>query len=447
MIKQLAAPSGAAPARPKKDRWSASGYIRFGLFCVLILVGGFGGWAAMARLAGAVVASGSLKVEVERQVVQHPDGGVVGEILVREGDYVEGGDALIRLDGTELRSQLSALESQLYEIMAREGRLEAEQLGRDTISFDDELLERAAADEDVASLVEGQRDLFEARRETLERETTVTRERQAQIREQIEGARAELDALEEQRGFIREELVDMRDLNEKGLARRDRLMSLEREAARLRGQYGQLTSQIAQLKGQISELEAEIIRMRTTRVEEAVTQLREIGFRKFELMEERVRLREQLRRLEITAPRSGVVHDLKVHAVKAVIRPADPVMYIVPLDSGMVVEAQVNPIDIDNVHRGQTAMLRFSAFSSRTTPELKGTVVNVSADRFTDEQTGTSYYKAEVSVSEEELAKLEGLELVAGMPVEAFIQTERRTPMEYLLKPMSDYLARAMRES
>ena len=445
MTKALPAPGGSGPQKDK--RWAARGHIRFGLFCVLILVGGFGGWAAMAKLAGAVVASGQLKVEVERQVVQHPDGGIVGEILVREGDFVEGGEVLVRLDGTQTRSELSALESQLYEIMAREGRLVAEQTSSDTIDFDDELLARAKEDEDIASLVQGQRDLFHARRETMERELEVTGERQAQIREQIEGARAEIEALNEQIGFIQSELTDVRDLNEKGLARRDRLMSLEREAARLRGQLGQRKSEVAQLKGQISELESEMIRMRSTRIEEAITQFREIGFRKFELMEERVRLREQLRRLEITAPRSGVVYDMRVHAIKSVIRPADPIMFIVPTDSGMIVEARVNPIDIDNVHIGQDANLRFSAFSARTTPELAGVVVNVSADSFTDEQTGQAYYNAEISIPEEELEKLQGLELVAGMPVEAFIQTGRRTPIEYLLKPMSDYLSRAMRES
>jgi len=446
MNQQLKLPSPDGSTSAKSDKWSAGGYIRFGLICVLVLVGGFGGWAATAELAGAVVATGQLKVEDERQVVQHPDGGVVGEILVREGDYVEGGAVLLRLDGTQIESELASLESQLFEIMAREGRLKAEQSQRDEITFDPELLERAENNEDIASLVQGQIDLFHARRETMQKEMTVNQERQAQIAEQIEGVQSELAALGEQQDFIQLELVDVRDLNAKGLARRDRLMSLEREASRLRGQHGQRTAQVAQLKGQISELESEMIRLETTRIEESITQLREIGFRKFELIEERVRLREQLRRLEITAPRSGVVYDLRVHAIKSVIRPADPIMFIVPLDSGMVIEAQVSPIDIDNVNLGQSATLRFSAFSSRTTPEIDGVVVQVSPDIFTNEQTGQTFYKVEVTVPDDEMQKLEGLELVAGMPVETYIQTGSRTPVEYLLKPMTDYLTRAMRE-
>lgn len=446
MTLQLPAPKGSKSETPK-DKWMASGHIRFGLLCVAILVFGFGGWAAVAQIAGAVVASGSLRVEVERQVVQHPDGGVVGEILVREGDYVEGGATLVRLDGSEIRSRLSALESQLYEIMAREGRLRAEQVGSDELVFDPELVQRAAEDEDVRSLMQGQIDLFHARRETMARELDVMEERQAQIAEQIEGTKAELAAIEEQSGFIQAELEDMLELQKSGLARADRVNSLKREAARLRGTFGSMSAQQAQLKGQISELEQEMIRMRTTRIESAITELREIGFRKFELQEERVRLRQQLTRLDITAPRSGIVYDMKVHAVKSVIRPAEPIMHIVPIDTGMLVEARVDPINIDQVHIGQTATLRFSAFSSRTTPELEGTVVNVSADSFVDEQTGQAFYKADLTMNEGELAKLEGLELIAGMPVEAFIQTGRRTPFEYLLKPISDYLARAMRES
>jgi len=443
-MKQLPAPEGS---KKKSDGWSGMGHIRFGLFCVLLLVGGFGGWAAVAELSGAIVATGKLRVEVERQVVQHPDGGVVGEILVREGDYVEGGQVLVRLDGKQIRSELNGLESQLYEIMAREGRLRAEQAERDEITFDDELLAEAAKNEDVAELVQGQIDLFNARHATMEKQLEVTRQRQAQIREQIEGAKAEMNSLVEQREFTELELEDMYQLQQKDLVRRDRLMALERQRAELGGRYGQTTASIAQLKGQISELEIEMIRMQTTRIEEAIAELREIGFRKFDMIEERERLREQLSRLEITAPRSGVVHDLKFHAIKSVVRAAEPIMHIVPLDSGMVVEAQVAPIDVDNVHRGQTANLRFSAFSSRTTPQLDGTVVNISADLFTDENSGASYYLVDISMPETELEKLEGYELVAGMPVETFIQTGARTPIEYLLKPMTDFLNRAMRES
>lgn len=432
--------------KPGREKWSAKGFIVFGLVCVLILAGGFGTWAATARLAGAVVASGQLRVTAQQQVVQHPDGGVVAEIRVEEGDYVEGGQALVMLDGDAKRSELAALEGQLYELLARRGRLLAEQAQLDEITFDKELLEEAERNPEIAALVKGQRRLFEARRATLENQLGVMAEREGQLNEQIAGVEAELDSLVEQRALIEEELEGQLRLQEQGLARADRVLSLKRERSRLAGQAGQLRAQKARLKGQISETKIEMTRMRDERIEESVTQLREIGFRILDLKEERIRLRQELDRLAIRAPRAGIVYDLKVHALKSVIRAADPVMYIVPVDTGMVIEARVNPIDIDSVYLGQEAALRFSAFSSRTTPELVGTVVKKSADSFQDEQTGQQFFKVDIQPKPGELDKLEGKELVAGMPVEAFIQTGDRTPFNYMIKPMTDYINRAWRE-
>ena len=443
MTLQLSSPD---PGDDRRDKWSAKGFIIFGLICVLILAGGFGTWAATARLAGAVVASGQLRVTAQQQVVQHPDGGVVDEILVEEGDQVEGGQVLIRLDGQAKRSELAALEGQLFELLARRGRLLAEQSQRPDIVFDKELLEAAENNPEIERLVQGQRALFAARRATLSSQLGVMEERQSQLREQIEGVESELAALVDQRALIEEELKGQLRLQEQGLARADRVLSLKREKSRLSGQAGQLRAKKAQLKGQISETKIEMARMRDKRIEESVTQLREIGFRILDLREQRIRLKEELERLAIRAPRAGIVYDLKVHALKSVIRPADPVMFIVPVDTGMVVEVRVNPIDIDSVFLGQDATMRFSAFSSRTTPELKGTVVNKSADSFTDENTGERFFKVDVKPKEGELAKLEDKELVAGMPVEAFIQTGRRTPLNYIVKPMTDYINRAWRE-
>jgi HlyD family secretion protein len=445
MTAQIQGPA-VDPAIAAREKWSGRGFIRFGLFSVFLLVGGLGTWSATARLAGAVVANGQLRVTAQQQVVQHLDGGVVGEILVAEGDRVEGGETLIRLDGTSMRAELAALEGQLYELMARRGRLMAEQAELDKITFDKELVAAAEADPDVAILVDGQRALFEARRQTLTREISVMDERKAQIREQIEGAEAEIAALKRQSELIEEELVGMRKLFDGGLARKDRINSLEREAARLQGQSGQMTAQTAQLKGRISELEIEQLRMMDSRREEAIAELREIGFRELDLKQKRIQLREQLSRLDITAPRAGIVYDLRVHAIRSVIRPADAVMFIVPTDTGMVIEARVEPIDVDQVFIGQEAALRFSAFNSRTTPELVGKVTRISADAFTDENTGVQYYKVDVELKPGELDKLEGLELVAGMPVETHIQTGERTPLNYMVKPLTDYLSRAMKE-
>ncbi len=428
------------------DGWSGGRHIRLGIFFVLVLAVGLGGWAATARLQGAVIAPGQLEVENRRQVVQHPDGGVIGEILVREGDLVEAGEVLVRLDGSTLRSELAVLESQLYELMARRGRLVAEQTDRESIRFDPELIAAAKADPDINALLDGQQALFEARISTMQREVEVMRERQAQIREQIAGSEAQIASLARQRELIGEELASQRGLLDKGLAQASRVLALEREAARLDGERGRLVAQTAQLKGEASQLETEVLRMQATRREEAITQLRDAGYREMELRERRIALGERLSRLDVRAPVAGVVLDMTVHALQSVVRAADPILHIVPTDSKLVINAEVEPTHIDLVHPGQEAVLRFSAFNARTTPVLFGTVSKVSPDAFTDEEARRSFYRAEVRMSEGEVAKLEGQELVAGMPVEVFIQTGERTPIQYLVKPITDYLSRAMRE-
>lgn len=432
--------------RETSDGWSAGGYIRLGVFCVILLGAGLGGWAATAKLEGAVIAPGKLQVEGRRQVVQHPDGGVVGEILVREGDVVAAGDVLIRLDDTSLRSELAVLESQLYELMARRGRLEAEQADRETISFDPDLVEAAQANPEVRALLDGQQRLFEARKGTMAREIEVLRERQGQIREQVLGLEAQIDSLERQRELIAEELESQRQLLEKGLAQASRVLALEREAARLDGDRGRLVAQTAELKGRSSEIEIELLRLLATRREEAISMLRDLGYRELEFEERRIALKEQLSRLEVRAPVGGIVLDMTVHTLKGVIRPADPILYVVPTDAKLVVDAEVDPTNIDTVRAGQEAVLRFSAFNARTTPVLFGTVSKVSPDAFYDEENRRSFYRAEVLLAEGETAKLEGQKLLAGMPVEVFIQTGQRTPLEYLVKPITDYFSRAVRE-
>ncbi|MEM9762728.1 MAG: HlyD family type I secretion periplasmic adaptor subunit [Pseudomonadota bacterium] len=432
--------------RPDDRRWQAGGYIRIGLFTVLVLAGGFGTWGAVAKLSGAVIAGGQLRVESQRQIVQHPDGGVVGEILARDGDLVEAGQVLIELDGTALRSELAALESQLYEIIARRSRLAVEQVDGDEIVFNKELLDVAAENPDVEALVEGQRKLFAARLESGTRELEVLDERTLQTGEQIIGADREAESYAQQIELIEEELIAMEGLMAQGLVQMNRVLSLKRERARLHGERNQLLAQVAQLKGQQSEIEIERLRLGSTKREEAATQLSELGYRELELKERRINLLEQLSRLEIRAPRAGVVYDSIVHALKSVVRSAEPLMYIVPSDAKLVIDAQVQPINVDEVWTGQEAVLRFSAFNTRTTPDLYGEVLRVSPDAFQNEDTGESYYRTEVVLNEGEIQKLEGQELKPGMPVEVFIPTGERTPIDYLMRPMTDFFSRAMRE-
>jgi HlyD family secretion protein len=441
-------PSPAAPPRAvAADRFSSRAPLVLGFLTLLLLVGGFGAWSVLTTITGAVVAPGQLEVEQNRQIVQHPDGGVVEAILVTEGETVAAGQTLLRLDGTQLRTELVIVEGQLFELLARRGRLEAERDDAPDVTFPAELVTLAETRDDAAGLMEGQRRLFEARRDTLARQSEQLAKRAAQTASQIEGIDAQSAALGAQLDLIEEERISVQELFDKGLAQQSRLLSLQREEARLMGEVGELTATRAASEGRITEIELEVLRLAAARREEANTQLRDIGFRELELVERRAALVERIARLAITAPVSGIVLGLAVTTPRAVLRPAEPVLYLVPQDRPLVIMAQVSPVHIDQVRPGQPARLHFSAFNARTTPELNGTVVVVSADALTDERTGGTYYRAEILPDEGEIAKLDGLTLVPGMPVEAFIRTGERTPLAYLVKPFTDYFARAFRES
>lgn len=428
------------------SRWSAKRHVALGLITLVVLVGGIGGWSALASISGAIVAPAKLKVESERQVVQHPEGGVVAEILVKEGDTVAAGAPLIRLDDKLLAAELAIAESQLYELIARRGRLTAEQFDQATPEFDEEILTAGATNQKVASLIEGQRQLFKARAITIDSETKQLRERQQQIEEEILGAEAQQEALKSQLSFVAKELGDLKELQKKGLAQASRVLALERENARLLGQEGDLVATVARLRGQISEIEMQILGLGSTRREEAISEMRDIEFRENELREQRNSLLERIDRLEIRAPRPGRVIGMTIFALRSVVRAAEPLLYIVPSDVDLIVEAEIETRNVDQVYPGQEARLRFSAFSMRTTPDLAGKVQQVSPDAFTNEQTGRSYYMTRLSIDPGELEKLGDVELVAGMPVEAFITTGERSPFTYFTKPLADYFNKAFRE-
>lgn len=419
-----------------------------GLIGLAILVGGFGTWAATTNISGAIVASGQIEVDQNRQVVQHPDGGVVAEILVDEGDMVEAGEVLIRLDPTLLQSEMAIIEGQLFEIMARRARLQAERDAEEEIVFPEELLQRVESDPQVEELVEGQRNLFFARRESVQSEIEQLQKRSEQIGDQVDGIDAQQDALAQQLDLIREELENKEGLRAQGLVRAPEILALQREEARLAGSVGELTASKAQAEGRITEIDIQIIGLETRRREEAITTLRDLQSRERELAEQRHAIRERLSRMQITAPVGGIVYGLTVFTPRSVIRPADPVMYLVPQDRPLVIAAQVEPIHIDKLFVGQEVSLRFSSLDQRTTPELFGEVVQISADAFEDENSRVRYYRAEIVLNEGEIDRLpEGSALIPGMPVETFIRTADRTPLAYLVKPFTDYFAKAFRES
>ena len=417
-----------------------------GFLALGLLVGGIGVWSVRTQIAGAVIASGMIVVESNRQVVQHAEGGVVGQILARDGDHVEAGALLIQLDGTLLQSEHSVVETQLVEIRARRARLEAERDKKGVIVFPETLLARAKSDPEVAEQIEGQRNLFAARNTSMVKELGQIDERIMQTTNQIQGADAQLTALAIQEELIGQELEDQETLLEKGLVQVQRVSALRREAARLQGEIGRLTADVAQFKGQIAAFEIEKLRLGDARREEAIVTLRDIQFRELELSEQLVGLNERLSRLEVRAPVSGIVYGTTVFAVKSVVQSAEPLMYVIPQDQPLVVAARVEAIHVDQIHVGQEATLRFTAFNQRLTPEITGQVTDVSADVFQDEVTGLNFYRVELIPLSSEFSKLEDQELLPGMPVEAYLKTADRTPLSYLTKPVTDYFERALRE-
>ncbi|TJZ92701.1 HlyD family type I secretion periplasmic adaptor subunit [Paracoccus gahaiensis] len=428
-------------------RWPVRGPILAGIIAVVVLVGGFTVWAVTTRISGAVVATGQVEVEQQRQVVQHPDGGVVDRIAVSEGATVAAGDLLLALDGTLLRTEHTIVEGQYFEILARRGRLEAERGDAQAVTFPEELLQAADRVPALEDLIEGQTSLFLTRLDTLRQSRDQLSKQSEQIDSEIDGIDAQITALALQRELIGRELTDQQSLLDRGLAQASRVLALQREAARMDGELGSLQAARASAASRQTELEIQRLRLAGERREQAETELRDQGYRELELVERRRSLTEQLDRLDIRAPVSGIVYNMQVTTPRSVIRPADPLLYLIPQDRPLVIGARIATINIDEVQMGQPVVLRFSAFSSRTTPEIDGRLDRVSADALIDEATRTPYYRAEVSIPPDELEKLGTLALVPGMPVEVYIQTGDRSPMTYLLKPLTDYFNRAFRES
>ena len=430
----------------KKPAWSIKIPAAVGIFALVVLVLGLGLWSVRTELAGAIISQGVVEVQSNRQVVEHPDGGVVGEIFVRDGDAVARGDMLLRLDDTFLASENTIVESQLFELLARMVRLEAERDGADASELATRLEELRGRENISNDLLAGQERLFNARLDTLAQQTEQLSKQKTQIENEIEGNQAQLVSLRTQVDLIQSELKDQEGLLERGLTQASRVSALQREEASLLGEIGRLESSVARLEGEISSTEIRIVELKATRREEAITQLRDVQARVVELAERRLSLNERLSRLDIRAPVAGTVYDSQVFALQSVIQPGEPMLYVVPQDTPLLVAARVDALHVDQLHRGQEVALRFPAFNQRETPELNGHVMNVSADTFTDENTGFTFYRAEVIPDDGQIELLNGQELLPGMPVEAMIKTDERTPLSYLVKPLADYFYRAFRE-
>ena len=432
--------------KPKGARRSIRLHLIIGLAVVLVLAGGFGGWASTVQISGALIAPGAVVVDSNVKKVQHPTGGVVGEVRVRDGDLVKAGDIVVRLDDTVTKASLAIVVKTLNGLYARAARLEAEQRGDSKLTFPSQLTERAD-DPDVQNVMTSESKLFEVRVYGRAGQKAQLRERVSQLNEEIGGLTAQEKAKDQEIALVEKELVGVRQLYDQHLVQLTRLTTLERDAARLNGERAQYISSRAQAKGKITETELQIIQVDKDMVSDVSKDLRETNDKIGEFVERKVTAEDQLRRVDIRAPQDGMVLQNNVHTVGGVITAGDAMMMIVPQADDLSVEAKVDPKDIDKLQIGQKTLMRFSAFNQRTTPELNGAVTRVSADVTTDQRTGQSYYTIRVSLPPAEVARLgDNNKLIPGMPVEAFVQTGDRTMLSYLIKPLHDQLMRSFRE-
>jgi HlyD family secretion protein len=418
-----------------------------GFSSIVLLVGGIGSWAATSQLTGAVIAAGSVVVESNVKKVQHPTGGVVGQIFIREGSVVEAGQVVIRLDDTVTRSTLGVVRSQLDEATAREARLRAERDGAGALTFSQELLNRAN-DQGVATAMAGEERLFESRRSGREGQRSQLRERVAQSRQEITGLTAQQDAKENEIKFIGEELVGVSQLYKQNLVSIQRFMALQRDQARLSGERGQFIAEVARARAKISETELQILQLDQDFRTDVLKDMRETQGKMAELKERLTAAEDQLKRIDIRAPQAGVVHQLSVHTVGGVIANGETLMQIIPNSDTLLVEAKVAPQDIDQVALGAKATVRIMAGNQRTMPDILTEVILIGADltKEKEQPNQPAYYIVRVPVPADQVMHLDHLKLVPGMPAEVFIQTRERTALDFLTKPLREQITRTFRE-
>ncbi|PWJ87662.1 HlyD family secretion protein [Mesorhizobium loti] len=427
-----------------KTSQSIKRHLIAGFSAIVLLLGGVGGWASTTEFSGAVIAVGVLVVDSSIKKVQHPAGGVIGEIRVRDGDRVEAGDIVIRLDGTQARGNLAIINNQLDELAARRARLEAELAGQKEIVIPADLRVRVSEPE-VEAFLSGELKLFETRTNGDKGMKAQLFEQELQMQQQIQGLKERASASKKQINYLEKQLESKHKLFDQKLTTVQEMVPLEREKARLEGETASIITDIARTRGAIAETELKISQVDHEARTQAARELAEVRSKVAELLEARIAAEDQLRRIDIRAPQAGYVHELAVHTVDGVAAPGETLMQIVPDADDLVVEVRLLPQDIDQIHVGQEAHLRFSAFNQRTTPELRGVVSRISADLIAEPRTGQGYYIARISLADGESGNLEQ-KLIPGMPVEAFIQTGDRTVLSYLTKPLVDQIERAFRD-
>ena len=428
---------------PQADRENGLGIgsrMAIGIVFGVILIGGVVGWAGMAKLSGAIIGQGTVKVDQHVKEVQHRDGGTITEIAVREGDRVQAGQLLLRLDDVQTRAELSIVTGQIMELSARQARLEAERDGLTMIVFPVDLRQDLRA-----GLVAGETKLFTGNmlNRTRQKEQMVLQV--AQLHQEVAGLSAQRDALDDEITLVIGEQAKIRELADKGLIEGSKAYAIDRERIRMMGELGAVEANTARAEGRISEIELQILAVEDAARTEAQRELRSLEASISELDERRRAIVDRLANMEIRSPIAGVINELNVTTVGGVITPAEALVTVVPDDADLKVEFRMRTMDVDQIGVGQPVKLRLSAFNQRTTPEIDGIVAHVSAASQRDAATGETFYLGEVEITGD-LAALGGMKLVPGMPVEVFVQTEEMTAISYLAKPFTDQMARAFRE-
>ncbi|MGY4475946.1 HlyD family type I secretion periplasmic adaptor subunit [Bradyrhizobium sp. USDA 3364] len=408
------------------------------------LVASIGIMGAATKMSGAIISQGSLVVESSVKKVQHPSGGVAKKLLVEDGSRVAKNDLLILMDETVAQANLTAVTKSLWELEARRARLQAERDGDAETAFPDSVA--SLSDPSAQAVVSGERRFFQLRKDANEGQKQQLKEQIAQLKEQISGMQDQLNAKKQEADLIANELTGVQQLWEQRLVSLSRLSALQRDSARLLGERGQLTASIAQARGKISETELKILQVDQDFRSGVAKELADIRAKYADTIEKQVTAKDQTEKLEIRAPQAGVVHDLTIHTQGGVIAAGETIMTIVPDRDNLIVETHVAPQDIDQVKLAASAVLRFTNFNQRTTPEIEGEVSRIGADVSRDDKTAPTYFLVRIAIPPSELNKLATTHLLPGMPVEVFIPTSERTVLSYLIKPLADQVHRAFRE-
>lgn len=424
---------------------SYDNYLKVGFFLIFSLIAGFLAWSVFAPIQGAVLAPGSVVVEGKPKTLQHLAGGIVVEILVQDGDKVKEGDVVMKLDPTSLTANRDLLKKRLAEAKARAARLKSERDELRRIDWD-AIFPDSISKENAALIIEDQTKLFNTRRQAYIGEIGQLNKQIEQSRQQVSGLNSQIEANNNQITLIERELTSLKSLLEQGYVSQTRVLALEREQAGLIGQIANFTSDIARTNTAIGEIEIQILQVKRVNQEAVLTELRASESEINDLSEQLITAQNDVEEIDIVTPVSGTVHNMAITTIGGVVSSAEPIMDIIPDTGKLIIETQVEPASIDQIYIGQPTTVRLSAFNQRTTPELNGNVVSISANTLVDPVSGFPFYTVKITLPENELARLNGLVLVPGMPAEAFMQTDERTVVNYLLKPATDQLNRAFKE-